>query len=202
MTELAEQYGDRVAFLDVFIRQAHPGGAYGPYRTYEEKMASARAYKRDERISWPVLVDDLSGTVHTAYGGMSDPVYLVDAAGRVAFYGMWTSAATLNEAIDELLAQGGRGTSVAGGIDRTPHIVGSFVDGWRGVSRGGVGGLLDYELGVPGSATLTFLGEQAKPLLAPLVLRTTPLPTAAKLALGCAVIAAVALGVRRPGRRD
>ena len=72
-------------------------------------MASARGYKREEGVPWPVLVDDLAGTVHQAYGGMSDPVYLIGAAARVAFYGMWTHPPKLKEAIDELLARGGRG---------------------------------------------------------------------------------------------
>lgn len=182
-------------FVDVFIRQAHPGGSYGAYQSDEQKMASARQYKRDEGIPWPVLVDDLAGTVHQSYGSMSDPVYLIDVAGRVSFYGMWTDAATLRQAIDELLAQGGRGVA-ASGIDQRPHLVASFFDGWRGVSRGGIGGILDYELGVPGGATLTFLGEQAKPLLGPLALRTTPLPMAAKLGLGAGLVAGALLGVR------
>ena len=177
------------------VRQAHPGGSYGPYQTYAQKLASARAYKRDEGIPWPVLVDDLAGTVHATYGSMSDPVYLIDAAGRVALYGMWTNATKLRQAIDELLAQGGRGV-VAGGIDRVPHIVASFVDGWRGLSRGGIGAVLDYELGVPGSGTLTLLGNLGKPLLAPLTLRTTPLPTAAKLGLGAGLAAGFVLALK------
>ena len=56
--------------------------------------------------------------------------------------------------------------------------------------------MLDYELGVPGSGTLTLLGNLGKPLLAPLTLRTTPLPTAAKLGLGAGLAAGVALAVR------
>ncbi len=177
------------------VRQAHPGERRGAYRSYEQKLSDAREFQREEGIGWPVLADDLEATVHRAYGGMSDPVYLIDAAGRVALYGMWTNATKLRQAIDELLAQGGRGV-VAGGIDRVPHIVASFVDGWRGVSRGGIGAVLDYELGVPGSGMLTLLGNLGKPLLAPLTLRTTPLPTAARLGLGAGLAVGVALAVR------
>lgn len=141
-----------------------------------------------------MLVDDLAGSVHQTYGGMADSLYLLDADGRVAFYGMWASAPVLKTALDELLARGGRGVPVAGGIDRVPHLFASFVDGWRGLSRGGAGGVLDFELAVPSGATLTFLGNLAKPVLAPLALRATPLPAAAKLALvgglGAAALAA------------
>ena len=186
-------------FVDVFLRQAHPGAERGPYESYEQKLAEAREYQRQEGIAWPVLVDDLQGTVHQTYGGLADPAYLIAVDGRVAFYGMWTHAPTLRRAIDDLLAAGGRGAPSTGGIDRVPHIAASFVDGWRGVSAGGKGAVLDYELAVPGGATLTFLGDRAKPLLAPLVLRTTPLPLAARLALGggLAGVAALFLWRRR-----
>lgn len=126
---------------------------------------------------------------------MADPTYLIDAEGRVSFYGMWTHPPTLQQAIDRLLAQGGQGTPVHGGIDRIPHLLASFVDGWRGIMRGGWRGALDYEIGVPGSATLTFLGNQAKPLLAPVALRATPLPRAARLALGGVLATSAAAGV-------
>jgi len=190
-----------VRFFDIFLRQAHPGGERGPYDTFDAKLAGAREFQRLDGIPWPVLVDDLPGTVHQTYGGMADSLYLVDADGRVAFYGMWAHPPSLKTAIDELLARGGRGGPVGGGIDRTPHLVASFVNGWGGLKRGGVGAVLDYELGVPGSATLTFLGGIAKPLLAPLALRATPLPIAAKLALGGGLAAAVLVSVGALRRR-
>ncbi len=93
--------------MDVFIRQAHPGERRGPYRSDSHKMEEARQYQQDEALPWLVLADDLAGTVHQTYGNMSDPVYLIDAAGRVVFYGMWTQVPTLKRAIDELLAPDG-----------------------------------------------------------------------------------------------
>ncbi|MDQ3702978.1 MAG: hypothetical protein M3442_18955, partial [Chloroflexota bacterium] len=73
-----------------------------------------------------------------------------------------------------------------------PHLLASFVDGWRGIMRGGWRAALDYELGVPGASTMTFLGNLAQPLLAPVVLRAAPLPLAARLALGGGLAATVA----------
>jgi len=180
-------------FVDVFIRQAHPGELRGPYHSYEEKLAEAREYKREEGIEWPVLADDYAGTVHRTYSReMADPVFLIDSDGRVAFYGMWTHPPTLKRAIDELLAQGGRGV-VAGGIDRIPHLFASFVDGYQGPRRGGRRAVLEYDLAGLGAGTLSFLGNKAKPLLAPLALRAEPLPLGARLALGGGLVAAAAL---------
>jgi hypothetical protein len=183
-----------VRFIDVLIRQEHPGERHGPYRTYEEKVQSAREYKREEGVEWTVLVDDLAGTVHQAYGGAAAPVYLIDVSGRVAFYGVLAHAPTLKRAIDELLAKRGDGI-VSGDVDRWPHVFASLVDGWRGPKRGGLRAVLDYELAVPGAATLTFLGHLAEPLLAPLALRATPLPASTRLVLSGGLAGVAALGV-------
>jgi hypothetical protein len=109
-------------------------------------------------------------------------------------YGVLAHAPTLKRAIDELLAKEGRGI-VSGDVDRWPHVFASLVDGWRGPRRGGLRAVLDYELAVPGAATLTFLGHLAKPVLSPLALQSAPLPVTVRLALGSGLIATTALGV-------
>lgn len=156
------------------MRQAHPGEERGGYRTYARKREEAREYKRLERLPWSVLVDDLEGTVHRAYSReMADPTFLVGADGRVAFYAMWTHVPTLKRALDALLALGGSGV-VTGGIDRRPHMLASFVDGYRGPRRGGRRAVLEYDLGGLGAGTLSFLGNKARPLLAGIALSATP----------------------------
>ncbi len=167
----------------MFIHQAHPGEARHHYSTFDEKLAEAQEYKELEQLPWPVLVDDLAGTMHLAYSrGMADPTFLIDAEGQVAFYGMWTHGPTLQRAIAELVDNGGRGR--ARGLDRTPHLLASFVDGYRGPRRGGRRAVLEYDLGAGGAGTLSFLGNKAKRLLGPLALRSTPLPMQTRLALG------------------
>lgn len=202
MKELHERYGDRVRFVDVTIRQAHPGEERGAYRSYQEKLESTREGKREEGIPWTVLVDDYAGTAHRAYSReMTDPVFLIDSDGRVAFYLMWAHAPTLKKSIDELLEHGGRGV-VAGGIDQMVHLFVSFVNGYHGLRRGGKRAVREYNTGAFGAGVLTFLGSKAKPLLAPLALRAEPLPAAVRLALlgGLAATAALsAWSLRRRG---
>lgn len=180
LKEVHAMYGDQVQFLDVFVRQAHPGECRGAYRSFAQKAQSAQEYKREEGIPWPVLVDDHEGTVHLSYGGMSNPCYLIDAEGRVAFYGMWTNAVVLRRSIEQLLSEGAAGEPMEGAMDRTPHLFASFVNGWHGLKRGCLRAVIDYELSVPGAASLTFLGSALRPVLAPLALRTTPIPSRAK----------------------
>ena len=80
-----------------------------------------------------------------------------------------------------------------GGLDRVPHLLASFVDGWRGPKRGGRRAVLEYDLGGMGAGSMSFLGNKAKPLLGPLALRADPLPVAARVVLGGGVVASAAL---------
>jgi hypothetical protein len=180
-----------VHFVDVVIRQAHPGPKVRHYRTFVEKMHDADRFKRDEKIPWTVLVDDLPGTVHQVYGGLADPTYLIDAEGRVAFYNMWTYAPVLHEAIEALLKQNGRGV-VRGGIYRPPRFMPAFTDGWRGIQRGLPQSLLDLETSAPGMGVMLWIGDKLRPLLAPFALRSRPLPASTWLAIWGGVGAVIA----------
>lgn len=204
MRELYGLYGEGVRFVELLVRQAHPGERHGGYRSDDEKLEDARAYRREEDIPWPVLVDDLAGTVQLAYGGLAAGVYLIDSHGRIAFCGTWGQAPALRDAIDDLLARDGAGAPAGKGTDRRPHLAAAIVAGQGGPLRGGRRALLDLELGFPGAMILMAVGRVARPLLAPLALRTTPVPKRARTALlaGLAGVGtAVGLGLRHQRRR-
>lgn len=202
MRELHRLYGQRVRFVEVVVRQAHPGERHGSYRSYEDKLEDTRGYEREEGIPWPVLCDDLLGTVQRAYGGLAAAVYLIDSRGIVAFCGTWGQAPALREAIDDLLARGGAGAPAGKGTDRRPHLAAAIVAGQGGPLRGGRRSLIDLELGFPGANLLMILGRAGRPLLAPLALRTTPLPTKTRGLLALGVIGAgAALGLALRGHR-
>lgn len=195
MKQLFARWSDRVRLLDVLVRQAHPGPDAQPYHTFAEKLQDARRYQTEEKLPWSLLVDDLEGTVHQAYGGMADPTYLIDRDGRVAFYNMWTYAPTLYQAIAALLQQDGRGV-VLGGVNRAPHMLPALTTGWRGLQRGLPQSYVDLELASPGAGAAARLGYALRPLLSPLTQRARPLPTAVKVgmaagAMGLGAAAAV-----------
>ncbi len=143
-----------------------------------------------------MLVDDLPGTVQHAYGGLAAAVYLIDRDGDVAFCGTWGQSPALRQAIDDLLARGGSGAPAGKGIDRRPHLGGAIVAGRGGPARGGRDALIDLELGFPGATILMTLGRLGRPVLAPLVLRTTPVPNRTRAALLLGLLAAT-LAARR-----
>jgi hypothetical protein len=165
------------------VRQAHPGPGAREYRAFEEKLADARRYQEEEGILWPVLVDDLPGSVHQSYGRMADPTYLIGVDGRVSYYNMWTYAPVLHEAIEALLERGGSGV-VLDGVDRFPHMLPALTTGWPGLEKGLPQSYVDLELATPGAGTLTWLGYQLRPVLGPLATRAQPLSPAARMALG------------------
>ncbi|MBL8210964.1 MAG: hypothetical protein JNK87_09650 [Bryobacterales bacterium] len=196
LKKLHGEWKDRVHFVDVLIRQAHPGPGAPPYTSVEEKMADGERHKREDGVPYPVLVDDLDGTTHQVYGGMADPTYVIDAEGRVAFYNMWTHAPTLHRALEKLLAQDGVGV-VEDGYDRVPHLLPSMADGWVALRRGAPQSVIDMERAVPGSGVGTWLGHQVRPLLAPLALRAKPVPVWVRMGLAFGLGFGVMLGARR-----
>ena len=197
MRELRGLYGERMQFVEVVVRQAHPGELHGAYCSFEEKLDDARALEREERLAWPVLIDDLAGTVQRAYGGLAAAVYLIDGKGAIAFCGTWGQSPALRQAIDDLLAHDHGSTGACKGTDRRPHLFAAIVAGQRGPIRGGRQSLIDLELGFPGAMALMTIGRVARPLLAPLALRTKPLPNWARAAILAALCGATIAAAQR-----
>jgi hypothetical protein len=188
MKQLYAEWGDRVQFVDVLVRQGHPGPGVRPYRTFEEKARDAERYKRDEEIPWAVLIDDLEGTVHRQYGLIADPAYLIGIDGRVAFYNYWTHVPTLHKAVQRLIAADG---ATVVGEHRTPHPLAILTDGWRALRRGLPQSFVDLETAMPGAASGPWLGYQMRSVLAPVALTSHPWPARRKIG---AALVLVALG--------
>jgi hypothetical protein len=201
MQELHRLFGDRVQFVDLVVRQAHPGERHGGYRAYAEKLHDARRYQQEEGIGWPVVVDDLDGTAQRGLGGLSASAYLIDAQGRIAFYGVWGQSPALRSAIEDMLAPDGTGTLAGRGVDRVPHLAAAIVTGRGGPARGGRTALLDLELGFPGASFLMAIGWLGRPVLAPLVQSTRPRPARAGAALLTGMAAGTAWLLARSIRR-
>jgi len=97
LADLHKQYGDRVQFLAVYVREAHPtdgwrepandrlGISVAQPRTHEERRAVATRCNSVLAMDFPLLVDGLGDAVGHAYSGMPDRLYLIDSQGRVAF---------------------------------------------------------------------------------------------------------------------
>ena len=79
----------------VYTREAHPGEHVGHHTTLDEKLANARLLRDDIGIRRPMLVDDLAGTAHRAYGLLPNMTWVIGRGGRILYKADWTSARTI-----------------------------------------------------------------------------------------------------------
>ena len=88
----------------VYTREAHPGENVPGHDSPASKLACARLLREETGICRDILVDDLEGTVHHAYGLMPNMTWVIDRDGRVAYKANWTSAANVEAFLGRLLA--------------------------------------------------------------------------------------------------
>ena len=96
---LADCYRDRVSFLAVYIREAHPeegwilpenrrsGVAVDEPQSDETRREVAASCATALRLRMPMVVDAVDNAVASAYGGWPDRLYLVGRDGRIAYRG-------------------------------------------------------------------------------------------------------------------
>jgi alkyl hydroperoxide reductase subunit AhpC len=92
-----------VQFLFVYAREPHPGETYPHHTSMDQKVELAKELQRIEEIRFPVLVDDLDGTVHRAYGARPNPIFVVHRNGRLVYRAGHAEAGPLREYLEHLL---------------------------------------------------------------------------------------------------
>lgn len=114
-----DTYQDRVDFVVVYIREAHPEDgwvitnnreediAFMDPTTFEEREEVAEACAIRLKIRMPVVIDEIDDTIASAYGALPDRLYLIGKGGTVAYQGEpgpWGfDPAKLEAAIENLL---------------------------------------------------------------------------------------------------
>jgi hypothetical protein len=86
-----------VAFLAVYILEAHPSDVWQMQSNIKEKIVFASPKDYEERafvagtcvrklgIKFPAVIDGFDNTTEKAYTGWPDRIYLIDANGRIAY---------------------------------------------------------------------------------------------------------------------
>jgi hypothetical protein len=94
LRDLYETYSDRIQFLMIYIREAHPTDGWymgrhdiRSHRTLEERRKVASECELTLRYGIPTLVDEMDDAVMTAYAGHPDRLHLVGRDGRMAYVG-------------------------------------------------------------------------------------------------------------------
>jgi hypothetical protein len=89
----------------LYTREAHPAEHLTAHADFEEKLAAARRLRNELGIARPILVDDVGGTVHRAFGLLPNMSWVLDRGGTILYKAMWTSAADIGNFLERREAQ-------------------------------------------------------------------------------------------------
>lgn len=100
MKKLEAEFPD-VVFLLIYVREAHPGERLGPHKSMEEKLRAARLLRPRYGEHRRILVDNLEGAFHRAYGAMPDVVYVMRPDGTIHYRCNWATPQAIREALSD-----------------------------------------------------------------------------------------------------
>ena len=96
---MKKAYKDRVEFLAVYVREAHPtdgwrsesndraGVVFAQPQSLAERIGIADQCCQSLHVTMPLLVDEIDDRVGHLYSGMPDRLYVIDRNGRIAYKG-------------------------------------------------------------------------------------------------------------------
>ena len=99
MTEIYNGYREEVAFLVVYVQEAHAtdgwqsasnitdGVLFRQHQSFEEREEVAQTCSLDLHLPLPVLIEEMDNAIDEAYGAAPERLYLIGADGRVAYQG-------------------------------------------------------------------------------------------------------------------
>lgn len=93
----------RVSKVVLYVREAHPGAEIPHHQDIEAKCACAKRLETEDGETRLVLVDDLEGTAHKAYGGMPNTLFIINRNRCVVFRAEWNNPLATEKALDALL---------------------------------------------------------------------------------------------------
>ncbi len=101
---MAKELADHdVQFLFMYTREAHPSDRYPRHTTLEQKIGVAQTMAERLDFERPMLVDDLDGTLHHAYGRLPNMTYTVNRGGTILYRAAWTDPRTIQVALDQVV---------------------------------------------------------------------------------------------------
>jgi len=87
----------------VYTHEAHPGERVPHHDSFATKLANARLLRDEVGIRRPIVVDDLGGTAHRAYGGLPNMTWVIERGGTIAYKASWTVAAHVGSFVERYI---------------------------------------------------------------------------------------------------
>jgi hypothetical protein len=91
LRSLHAQFGDRIRFVMVNVREAHPGEHVPQPHEASEKEEHARVLRDHHEFPFEVAVGEIDGTLHRALGPKPNSAYLLGADGSILFRAHWAN---------------------------------------------------------------------------------------------------------------
>jgi AhpC/TSA family len=91
-------------FFLIYTKESHPGENILQPTTIEERVKNAARLKREERVSFPILIDTLDNAVRNAYRGWSNGIFIVNKQGMLVFRSSWTHGPEVAQVLYDLYA--------------------------------------------------------------------------------------------------
>ena len=119
LNELHARFGDRVRFVMVNVREAHPGKAVPQPKALDEKTAHAEQLRDGYGFGFEVAVGDIDGTLHRALSPKPNSAYVLGKDGTILFRAQWADdTKALAAALDAVVAGESPRRSQSGGVIR------------------------------------------------------------------------------------
>lgn len=156
--DLHRRFGDRVRFVMVNVREAHPGRNYPQPKTAAAKLARAAALREVYDVTFEVASDDIDGTLHRAMSPKPNSAYMLSPTGTILFRAQWANdTEALATALDEAIrGQAPRRSQSGGVVTPTMRMLMNIAPV---LDRAGAGAWADMWLVAPPLAFVAFLSK-------------------------------------------
>jgi len=94
---------ERVDSVVLYVREAHPGAQIPSHKDVGAKRACATRLQQVDGETRTVLVDDMDGTAHKAYGEMPNAVFIINRNGCIVFRAEWNNSSATRKALEALI---------------------------------------------------------------------------------------------------
>ncbi len=119
LNELHARFGDRVRFVMVDVREAHPGKAVPQPETLDGKMANAGRLRDLHSFEFELAVDGIDGSFHRALSPKPNSAYVLGKDGAILFRAQWANdTKALCLALDAVAAGESPSRLQSGGVVR------------------------------------------------------------------------------------
>ena len=119
MDKLQKEFGEDVAFLFIYTKEAHPddgpedrrkaadnGGwklrnnkiKINQHKEYKERVKAAKGLKKAGKQKWRVVIDDMKSGLQNKWGRLPNSAFLIDPTGRV--HGKWSWVRESTDAVE------------------------------------------------------------------------------------------------------